>query len=118
MRRMILAVVCALLAPGLAGAQSAGNSAEVWRTPWGDPDLQGTWTNTTTTPLERPSEFAGRSVLTDEERAELDAQAAGNRDPPTTRGSICRVAPSGRRRRIQQLLARSRGSVCTNVAGR
>ena len=86
MRRMILAVVCALLAPGLAGAQSAGNSAEVWRTPWGDPDLQGTWTNTTTTPLERPSEFAGRSVLTDEERAELDAQAAGNRDRPPLEG--------------------------------
>ena len=87
MRRVLLAAVCALLAPGLAGAQSAGNSAEVWRTPWGDPDLQGTWTNTTTTPLERPSELAGRSVLTDEERAELDARAERNRDRQPRPGS-------------------------------
>jgi hypothetical protein len=46
------------------------------RTPWGDPDLQGVWTNTTITPLERPESVAGKDVLTDEERTELDAQAA------------------------------------------
>ena len=28
------------------------------RTPWGDPDLQGTFTNKTITPLERPEELA------------------------------------------------------------
>jgi hypothetical protein len=33
------------------------------RMPWGDPDLQGTWTNGTATPLERPSQFAGKPVL-------------------------------------------------------
>src|SRR5262245_42599749 len=27
------------------------------RTPWGHPDLQGYWTNTTTTPLQRPPEL-------------------------------------------------------------
>ena len=34
------------------------------RTPWGDPDLQGTYTNKyeQSTPLERPEEFAGRRV--------------------------------------------------------
>ncbi len=34
------------------------------RTPWGDPDLQGTYTNKyeQSTPLERPAEFAGRRV--------------------------------------------------------
>jgi hypothetical protein len=34
------------------------------RTPWGDPDLQGTYTNTyeASTPLERPDEFAGRRL--------------------------------------------------------
>ena len=34
------------------------------RTPWGDPDLQGTYTNTyeNGTPLERPDEFAGRKL--------------------------------------------------------
>ena len=59
----------------------------MWRTPWGDPDLQGTWTNRTTTPLQRPGEFAGRAVLGDEERAELDAQAERNRDRPPAAGS-------------------------------
>ena len=34
------------------------------RTPWGDPDIQGTYTNTyeNGTPLERPDEFAGRKL--------------------------------------------------------
>jgi len=34
------------------------------RTPWGDPDLQGTYTNKyeQSTPLERPGQFAGRRV--------------------------------------------------------
>ena len=58
-----------------------------FRTPWGDPDLQGTWTNTTTTPMERPSELAGREVLTDEERAEFDADAIRNADRPPPPGS-------------------------------
>ena len=39
------------------------------RTSWGDPDLQGLWTNRreATTPLERPIEFGTRRFLTDEE---------------------------------------------------
>ena len=40
------------------------------------PTLQGTWTNTTTTPLERPSDLAGKAVLTDEERAAIDEENA------------------------------------------
>ena len=44
------------------------------RTPWGDPDLQGLWTNTTTTPLERPTSLEGKDVLSDEERAALDEE--------------------------------------------
>lgn len=58
-----------------------------FRTPWGDPDLQGTWTNTTTTPMERPSDLVGREVLTDEERAEFDADAIRNADRPPPPGS-------------------------------
>jgi len=45
------------------------------RTPWGDPDLQGTYTNTyeNGTPLERPEQFAGRRLedVTGEELASL-----------------------------------------------
>jgi len=41
------------------------------RTPDGQPDLQGFWTNATTTPLERPSEFAEKQVLSEREAAEF-----------------------------------------------
>ena len=51
------------------------------RTPWGDPDLQGTYTNTyeNGTPFERPDEFAGRK-LEDIKGDELkEDQARGDR---------------------------------------
>ncbi|HLY15897.1 MAG TPA: hypothetical protein VKR61_01675 [Bryobacteraceae bacterium] len=41
--------------------------AQTPRTPDGHPDLQGTWTINTLTPLERPAEFAGKPTLSDEE---------------------------------------------------
>ena len=31
------------------------------KTPWGEPDLQGLYTNKTITPFERPAEFAGKA---------------------------------------------------------
>jgi hypothetical protein len=58
--RAAVAVVAALLMTANAFAQTLG----VPRTPWGDPDLQGTFTNKDEagTPLERPSEFEGRRI--------------------------------------------------------
>lgn len=52
------------------------------RTPWGDPDLQGTWDNGTPTPLERPADLADKEFLTDEEwrqRADEVANRAARR---------------------------------------
>ena len=80
MRHVIATLLGVVLLPVLVAAQPPG------RTPWGDPDLQGIWTNRTTTPLERPSDFEGRTALTDEERSELDAQAEANRDRPPPPG--------------------------------
>src|SRR5262249_52822131 len=42
------------------------------KTPWGDPDLQGTWTTDSAfgIPLQRPQQFAGRAELNDEEFAQ------------------------------------------------
>ena len=58
-------------------AQTATSSSwNAQRTPWGDPDLQGMWTNATATPLERPEELEGKQVLTNEELAERDRQVA------------------------------------------
>ena len=53
---------------------SASITAQSFKTPWGDPDLQGTWTNQTLTPLERPAEFAGKPVLTEAEAAAYEAK--------------------------------------------
>ena len=42
------------------------------RTPDGRPDLQGFWTNTTATPLQRPREFGDKSHFTKAEAAEYE----------------------------------------------
>src|SRR5215510_582942 len=71
---------------GTAGKPAAG--AKAWKapkTPWGHPDLQGTWTNTTTTPLERLPEAADKQVLTEEERADLARKVAQRVNADTRR---------------------------------
>jgi hypothetical protein len=64
------------MAISMTAQPTAQESAGVgpFQTPWGDPDLQGIWANDTSTPLERPSAFAGQAVLTDEERAVFTEQ--------------------------------------------
>jgi hypothetical protein len=54
-----------------------GTATRHWkvpRTPDGHPDLQGTWTNATLTPFERPDQFGNRLVLTAAEAAALERQ--------------------------------------------
>ncbi len=69
-------VVFAILTASLTGQPAAparkasGGGTKAWkmpRTPDGHPDLQGNWTNTTLTPLERTPEAAGKKVLTEAE---------------------------------------------------
>jgi hypothetical protein len=49
------------------------------RTPWGDPDLQGTWTSEAelSVPFERPAAFGDRQRLTDEEFVQRQRQTEG-----------------------------------------
>src|SRR4029450_5367609 len=56
------------------------------RTPWGDPDLQGTWDFTTITSLERPPEFSGREFLTESEAAALEKRINQQRFDTGARG--------------------------------
>ena len=70
---------------GLAGAALALTPAvvhaqgDVPRTPDGQPDLQGVWSFSTATPMERPPELAGKETLTPEEAAEWEANLAVER---------------------------------------
>src|SRR5436190_11821678 len=69
---VILAVIVLLkMAP--AGTASASTTL---KTAWGDPDLQGIWTDDYQTPLQRAAKYANKAEFTDEERAELDRQRA------------------------------------------
>ena len=71
---------------GIVSLVAAAAAGQTHRTPWGDPDLQGLWTNSTTTPLERPERFADRARLSAEEVAELEASVAGRNDRPPRPG--------------------------------
>ena len=64
-------------------APSASDAGTTPRTAWGHPDLQGTWTNTTTTPLERPEDLAGKELLTDEEWALRNPETGLSDDRPS-----------------------------------
>jgi hypothetical protein len=80
------------------------------RTPWGEPDLQGIWTDEYQTPLQRAARFANKEFFTEEERAELDArrgamlgrdrrgQARSERDVAGAYNAVFEsVRPTGRR---------------------
>jgi len=73
---------------------AVANAGPAPRTPWGEPDLQGIWTDPYQTPLERPAQFAGKDVFTDDERAALDNQRAAipRRDKRLERGTERDVA--------------------------
>ncbi len=82
----LLTVIMSVLVAPVAAAQTR----DAWtppRTPWGDTDLQGLWTNATITPLQRPREFAGKPVLTGAEAAAFEqVTAEGRVDGPPRAG--------------------------------
>ena len=89
-----------LLSSAMAGAQAPAKSYTPAKTPWGDPDIQGTFTNATITPFERPAEFVGRDFLTEKEAGELERRAAA---------ATVDVPPrEGRHWYVQSVLVRSR----------
>jgi hypothetical protein len=60
----LLGIAATVAAAAVSVAAQAANRRGTPRTPWGDPDLQGNYTNLyeNGTPLERPDEFAGRTL--------------------------------------------------------
>src|SRR5258705_13240477 len=55
---------------------ATGQTGAALKTPWGEPDLQGLWSDEYQTPLQRPAKYAGKESFTDAERAELDKERA------------------------------------------
>src|SRR5438309_4443997 len=47
------------------------------KTAWGEPDLQGIWTNEFDTPLQRSAKYANQEFFTEAQRAELDQARSG-----------------------------------------
>jgi hypothetical protein len=89
-------VAAVWLAPSLVTAQAPATpatprpSASKWtppRTPEGQPDLQGFWTNTTYVPLERPKNVT-KEFYTAEEVAEIRKRAAAAESEQTVPGTI------------------------------
>ena len=81
--RVLVVATCLFLFSGwdLAAAQNARQAPQ---TEHGQPDLQGLWTNSTTTPLERPDSVGEQTIYSDEEIAAIDAANVGRNDrlPP------------------------------------
>jgi hypothetical protein len=71
----VVITICVASVLGAGQAAPATSTSGSLRTPWGTPDLQGTWTGSTITPLERPREFADKAVLSKEEAAALETRA-------------------------------------------
>lgn len=123
----VSAMIAATLAAGAMAAETAKSPAKSEaasadaKTPWGDPDIQGTWTSDDTwgVPFERPKEFGTRATLTEDElktrqkavsnseefvetgganhspaKAQLEAKEKGEAAPPPPQGRFGRGVDS------------------------
>ena len=67
----------AVVSLALVAAQApttASKTAPVPKTSWGDPDLQGIWSDEYQIPLQRNLKYPAKEVFTDAERAQLDKE--------------------------------------------
>ncbi len=76
--RSVVTVVLALLVFVL----TAPASAQEFETAWGDPDLQGTWSYASLTPLQRPQNMGEREHYTAEEAAQRNIEVTQDSEPP------------------------------------
>jgi hypothetical protein len=75
-------------------AQAQAVSATALKTPWGEPDLQGIWTDEFDTPLQRPPKYGNQEVFSEAQREELDKERSAlyGQERPADRGTEFDVA--------------------------
>ena len=90
------AVAALSVPPAMAQAPVKSSAAQdsAVKTPWGEPDLQGIWTDETDTPLQRPPKYANQEFFTAAQREELDRERSAllRRDKRVERGTELDVA--------------------------
>jgi hypothetical protein len=77
---VLVGVLMGLLVAAIAAGQT-NKTAQVPKTPWGDPDLQGPWTSDDTwgVPFERPASFGTRAFLTEDELKAREKQVEASK---------------------------------------
>jgi hypothetical protein len=87
-------VLLVSLMPASAQTPTGTTPTTTLTTPWGEPDLQGIWTDETDTPLQRSPKFADQEFFTEAQRAELDRQRGAmlGRERRAERGTTADVA--------------------------
>src|SRR5712692_4289745 len=90
----IAGVAVSVFISASATPASAQAAPPALTTPWGEPDLQGIWTDETDTPLQRSPKFANQEFFTAAQRAELDKERSAllRRDRRVERGTELDVA--------------------------
>ena len=83
---LVTVVAVVMLLPAAAASQTPTDSGAPLRTAWGDPDLNGTWSYASLTPLQRPTSMADKEFFTPEEAAERNY--AVTLDQPPRAGDV------------------------------
>ena len=78
------AIAAASTAVSVSVAQAPPKTAPL-KTAWGEPDLQGIWTDEFETPLQRPAKYTNQEFFTEAQRAELDQVRSGHTQPARDR---------------------------------
>jgi len=88
------AAFSAVISLSITGTSAQAPAVPALKTSWGEPDLQGIWTDETATPLQRSPKYANQEFFTQGQRAELDRQRAAmlGRDKRVERGTELDVA--------------------------
>ena len=73
--KLLITIFSGLLTTAPLHGQGADGMSYDGTTAWGDPDLQGLWTNETRTPMERPVELGSKAFFTEEDVRAMQAAA-------------------------------------------